>query len=53
VLQRGVVIAELRGGEITSERIEELQLVPLAAADVVIAEDESRVEPAGPEGAVA
>ena len=28
VLQRGVVIAELRGDEITSERIEELQLVP-------------------------
>jgi ribose transport system ATP-binding protein len=53
VLQRGVVTAELRGGEISSERIEELQLVPLAAADVVIAEDESRVELAGPEGAVA
>lgn len=32
VLQRGQVIAELRGGEITSERIEELQLVPLSEA---------------------
>jgi ribose transport system ATP-binding protein len=53
VLQRGVVIAELRGAEINDERIEELQLVPLAAADVVIAEAERRVERADPEGAVA
>jgi ribose transport system ATP-binding protein len=37
VLQRGVVIAELRGSEITSERIEETQLVPLGAADAMVA----------------
>jgi ribose transport system ATP-binding protein len=36
VLQRGVVIAELHGADITSERIEETQLVPLGAADVVV-----------------
>ena len=36
VLQRGQVIAELRGDDISSERIEETQLVPLAAADVLI-----------------
>ena len=53
VLQRGVVIAELRGDEISNDRIEELQLVPLAAADVVIVEAERRVERADPEGAVA
>ena len=53
VLQRGVVIAELRGDEISNDRIEELQLVPLAAADVVIVEAEPRLERADPEGAVA
>jgi ribose transport system ATP-binding protein len=31
VLQRGVVIAELHGSEITSERIEEIQLLPVGA----------------------
>jgi ribose transport system ATP-binding protein len=36
VLQRGVVIAELRGAEITSERIEETQLVPLGAVDAMV-----------------
>ena len=39
VLQRGAVIAELRGDEITSERIEETQLVPLGAAATVDAAD--------------
>ena len=37
VLQRGVVIAELHGAEITSERIEETQLIPLGTADAVVA----------------
>jgi ribose transport system ATP-binding protein len=37
VLQRGVVIAELRGAEITSERIEETQLLPLGTAEAVVA----------------
>ena len=37
LLQRGQVIAELRGHEISSERIEEIQLVPLASAAVVLA----------------
>ena len=37
LLQRGQVIAELRGHEISSERIEEIQLVPLASAAVVTA----------------
>ena len=36
VLQRGYVIAELHGDQISSEHIEEIQLVPLAAADVLI-----------------
>ena len=31
VLQRGVVIAELHGADITSERIEEIQLLPVGA----------------------
>jgi ribose transport system ATP-binding protein len=54
VLQRGVVIADLRGDEISSERIEELQLVPLAAADVVISEaPDLHVEQTDREGAVA
>src|SRR5215217_8040620 len=39
VLQRGVVIAELHGSNITSERIEETQLVPLGAADVLVTAD--------------
>src|SRR5215218_2151354 len=39
VLQRGVVIAELHGSEITSERIEETQLLPLGAADVLVTAD--------------
>ena len=33
VLQRGVVIGELLGAEITSERIEEIQLIPVGAID--------------------
>ena len=37
VLQRGVVIAELQGAAITSERIEETQLVPLGTAEAVVA----------------
>ncbi len=36
VLQRGYVIAELHGDQISSEHIEEIQLVPLGAADVLI-----------------
>jgi hypothetical protein len=36
VLQRGVVIAELHGAAITSERIEETQLIPLGAVDAVV-----------------
>ena len=33
VLQRGVVIAELHGADITTERIEEIQLLPVGATD--------------------
>ena len=36
MLQRGYVIAELHGDQISSEHIEEIQLVPLGAADVLI-----------------
>ena len=32
VLQRGVVIGELHGAEITTERIEEMQLIPVGAS---------------------
>ena len=39
VLQRGVVIAELRGADITSERIEETQLVPLGAVGAMVADE--------------
>jgi ribose transport system ATP-binding protein len=39
VLQRGVVIAELHGADITSERIEETQLIPLGAVAAVVADD--------------
>ena len=42
VLQRGIVIAELRGDDITSERIEETQLLPLGAADAATAVDSRR-----------
>jgi ribose transport system ATP-binding protein len=44
-LQRGVVLAELRGGDITSERIEETQLIPLGAADAVVATDSATNAP--------
>ena len=52
VLQRGVVIAELRGDEITSERIEETQLLPLGTADAVAVADDADIDdpPAGPAG---
>ena len=53
VLQRGHVIAELVGDEISTERIDELQLVPLAAAEIITAPESE----AGPDqiarGAVA
>jgi ribose transport system ATP-binding protein len=39
VLQRGVVIADLHGADITSERIEETQLIPLGAVAAVVADD--------------
>ena len=56
VLQRGVVIAELRGDDITSERIEETQLLPLGSADGVAVADDAEIDdpsagPAGGEGA--
>jgi ribose transport system ATP-binding protein len=41
VLQRGVVIAELRGDDISSEHIEETQLLPLGAAAARVAADGS------------
>jgi ribose transport system ATP-binding protein len=48
VLQRGVVTAELHGSDITSERIEETQLIPLGAAEAMVAVEAPATGPGAP-----